>query len=943
MIRGFFSFVAGLISHLMTFLVVIIVWVTLTADHQEQSSVFLESLLRQVAPLLINADVSAETLNVAWDRRHHTVGIRLEHASVIGHDVPVYASARRASFQISYGPRYPRWFMVDQVLLDTPEIHITVDPKKGETPALSLGSFRLGGLPLRQFSLNNGLVVIQQASGEKRFRDLQAHYDVISPEESRLTAQGTFSDGPTVVPFTLEGTGRLRNQVLETLTVAMNIDNALVPAPSAAATSLLNLRGGGTLAIDLKNKKATLTQPLTLTFGDTTLVAQGTATPETMDIQARLTRLSVNQLSALWPDELAAGGKAWVTQHITQGQVPEATLNLSLTKNEKTGFEVKALQANVALTGATVAYLPQMTPITGVEATVRFDLSGMKGTIQRAMMGKTPLTQGKVDIAGFDKDLQTILIQANLAGPLSDQVAEVMRAIPDDFKKAGLNQDTFGGQAVTQISVGFPLIDELAFSDVTLSATSDVKAFTMTHADLPLPVRDGNLKINFKNNVLEVAGQVLAQGIPADVVWTGDFRGEKAKTAITVDAVVPASFLVPHLPSIAMVTGAGHLRLEQPMGQDTPIITLDAKDMGISLTVPTFVKQKGAPLTLTFGGTADSRTFLVQGEKDDRASGLILQNPDGSTVAKIGSFTLGCNDLRAIITESGGHVDIQATGETLDLANFSTGHPEGLERPDDKVDLSLLPELTVHADTKTLHLIEHDFAAVSVDLDMRNNTIQRLLASGKSKTGKPFQIILNPDRTAVSVRSEDTTFLTETLGLQSRLQGGTLTATIAPLSDGRLTPETKIRAEMRNAVLKRAPIFGRILSLASLSGPLELLTGQGMLMNEINLDARLGKETFFMDNLEMKNASLGVFFTGQLGVNDETITGKGALVPAFALSRIVSAIPLLGGLLTSADSGIISISFSISGQRDDPAVTVNPLTSFTPGVLQYLFGMGLRD
>jgi hypothetical protein len=148
---------------------------------------------------------------------------------------------------------------------------------------------------------------------------------------------------------------------------------------------------------------------------------------------------------------------------------------------------------------------------------------------------------------------------------------------------------------------------------------------------------------------------------------------------------------------------------------------------------------------------------------------------------------------------------------------------------------------------------------------------------------------------------------------------------------------------MRDAVLKRAPIFSRVLSLASLSGPLELLTGQGMLMNEINLDARLGKETFFIDNLEMKNASLGVFFTGQLGVNDETITGQGALVPAFALSRIVSSIPLLGRLLTSQDSGIISISFAISGQRSDPSVSINPLTSFTPGVLQDLFGMGRRD
>ena len=93
----------------------------------------------------------------------------------------------------------------------------------------------------------------------------------------------------------------------------------------------------------------------------------------------------------------------------------------------------------------------------------------------------------------------------------------------------------------------------------------------------------------------------------------------------------------------------------------------------------------------------------------------------------------------------------------------------------------------------------------------------------------------------------------------------------------------------------------------------------------------------------MKNASLGVFFTGKMGLNDDIIVGKGALVPAYALSRIVSSIPLLGGLLTNADNGIISISFGLSGKMDDPTVTVNPLTSVTPGVLQDLFGMGRRE
>ncbi|MFM7622126.1 MAG: hypothetical protein ACKO57_04050, partial [Alphaproteobacteria bacterium] len=282
----------------------------------------------------------------------------------------------------------------------------------------------------------------------------------------------------------------------------------------------------------------------------------------------------------------------------------------------------------------------------------------------------------------------------------------------------------------------------------------------MTHADLPLPVRDGNLKVTFKNNVLDVRGQVLAKTVPADVVFQGDFRGEKAKTGITVDAVVPASEVVPYLPSMAMMTGAGRLRLEQPMGKQDSIITLDAKDMGISLTTPTFLKPKGVPLTATITGTPAQRTFDVQGEKGSKAMGTLQNTPDGITRVRVDAFTLGSNDLRAVITDTQGHLTIDATANIVDLKHFGTGHPEGFEPPESKVDAFDLPELTLRAQSKVVHLVDHDLFGMMLDTQMHNDALERLSLSGQSKAGKPFQITLNPEGTSVAVTSEDTAFLT---------------------------------------------------------------------------------------------------------------------------------------------------------------------------------------
>jgi hypothetical protein len=58
MMRAFFSYCAAFLSHLMTFFVVGIVSLAVHVDHREHASVFLESLLRQAAPMTIAPGVT---------------------------------------------------------------------------------------------------------------------------------------------------------------------------------------------------------------------------------------------------------------------------------------------------------------------------------------------------------------------------------------------------------------------------------------------------------------------------------------------------------------------------------------------------------------------------------------------------------------------------------------------------------------------------------------------------------------------------------------------------------------------------------------------------------------------------------------------------------------------------------------------------------------------
>ena len=63
----------------------------------------------------------------------------------------------------------------------------------------------------------------------------------------------------------------------------------------------------------------------------------------------------------------------------------------------------------------------------------------------------------------------------------------------------------------------------------------------------------------------------------------------------------------------------------------------------------------------------------------------------------------------------------------------------------------------------------------------------------------------------------------------------------------------------------------------------------------------------------------------------------GTLVPAYTLNSVIGDIPLLGLLVGGAGQGLFAANFRMYGPRDEPHVSVNPLSTLAPGVLRNLF------
>jgi hypothetical protein len=135
-----------------------------------------------------------------------------------------------------------------------------------------------------------------------------------------------------------------------------------------------------------------------------------------------------------------------------------------------------------------------------------------------------------------------------------------------------------------------------------------------------------------------------------------------------------------------------------------------------------------------------------------------------------------------------------------------------------------------------------------------------------------------------------------------------------------------------------APALARLLSVASLSGAGALLRGQGIPFNRLAGQVIFSGNLISLNGLRAYGGALGINASGDVDRVKEEISIAGTLVPAYTLNSVLGNIPVLGNLLVGGEGqGVFAANFRIYGPREDPKISVNPLSTLAPGILRNLF------
>ncbi len=131
--------------------------------------------------------------------------------------------------------------------------------------------------------------------------------------------------------------------------------------------------------------------------------------------------------------------------------------------------------------------------------------------------------------------------------------------------------------------------------------------------------------------------------------------------------------------------------------------------------------------------------------------------------------------------------------------------------------------------------------------------------------------------------------------------------------------------------LKELPILTKILTLASLQGIADILSGEGIRFNEFEMKFKTKKNLMTIDEIYAIGPAISILMDGYIE-KSELISLRGTLVPATTINKAIGSIPILGKILvgTKTGEGVFGVSFKIKGPPEKLDTTVNPIKTLTP-------------
>ena len=136
---------------------------------------------------------------------------------------------------------------------------------------------------------------------------------------------------------------------------------------------------------------------------------------------------------------------------------------------------------------------------------------------------------------------------------------------------------------------------------------------------------------------------------------------------------------------------------------------------------------------------------------------------------------------------------------------------------------------------------------------------------------------------------------------------------------------------MSDFKVKEMPALTKLLSLASLQGIADVMTGEGIRFNEFEMNFNNENKLMTIKEIYAIGPAISILMNGYLE-SKKLVSLRGTLVPATTLNKVIGSIPFIGKILVGEKTGegVFGVSFKIKGPPKKLKTSVNPIKTLTP-------------
>ena len=778
----------------------------------------------------------------------------------------------------------------------------------------------------------------------------------------RLTIPAPLAQDLAVEKVELRGRfeGEARRLEFDHVLVDLGRDGSFhLPAPTDHDMPMRSLTARGRLLTDTNRLEiAALALDLHGPKAELGIVVENLSGPTAVDAQGTLHNLPVDEFERYWPRAWGTDAQEWSVAHLSEGiaRRVDAAVKISLDGKD---VQVESLNGTMEIADITVDYLPPMPKAEGAGGTVKFDSKTFDIELTGARAKGLDVRKGRILFTGLDAIDQYVDIELFIDGPINDAL-DVIDSEPLRFASTlGIDPGRTGGTASTRLKMRFILEHGLTKDQVAVTANSELKDVSVSEVFLDRGIDGGRLNLQADNTGMDVTGLVVIGNLPASLIWRENFvDGSPFRSRYGLTGKIPQISGLKELgldlaPVIGDFINGGlefDVRFTAFEGDRVRVEgKVDLSSAALDLPAIGWSKATGIAadaeinLHLQNGQIAEVSRIAIQAD-DLRIDASALYDADGKGLGRV-DFTRaawGETDLKGwIVARDDGGWDVKIGGPRIDLEPL-VGDALDYGSGGGQADGGPGPKFRLEADIGRVRLGDGRFVEAFKG-NLVSDGYRWRQANLEARAGEAKRLALTiresgKNTRALAVHADDAGATLRAFGYYENMIGGTLDL-IGDYDDSSPSSTLKGRLEIRDYRVIKAPVLAHLVSILAITGIPAALDGEGLSFVELATRFQVDDDTVTITDARATGASLGFTASGTLDTAADTVQLEGTVVPAYLINAIWGRIPILGKLLTGGEEGggVFAATYRMTGPKEKPKMTVNPLTALAPGFLRHLF------